>query len=237
MNRAIILAGGLGTRLRSVLPNIVKPMAPINGRPFLEYQMDYWIDQGIDEFIISVGYRKNDVMEYFGESYNGCRIKYAIEDQPLGTGGGLLQAINLVDQNESILVLNGDTFFEVDYIELKKYHDQKKSQWTFSLFRSYDVNRYMGIETDSNGAIRSLTSKKKELTSLVNGGVYLVNTNLFSTSRFKAGDKASLEDDLLSEFFSNNVRLFGIEFSGQFIDIGLPDDYNKASTILTMGGK
>jgi D-glycero-alpha-D-manno-heptose 1-phosphate guanylyltransferase len=218
MSTAIILAGGLGARLRSAVPDLAKPMAPINGKPFLEHQMDYWIAQGIDHFVLSVGYRKEDIIEHFGKLYKGCQIEYAMEEQPLGTGGGFLKAINLIDQNESVLVLNGDTFFEIDYDQLKRYHEQKGSQWTFSLFRANEAERYMGMDIGPDGDVLSLKSGTRELGCLANGGVYLVNPNVIAGTRFKSGDKASLEDDILSDLMAQHIRLYGIEFAGRFID-------------------
>ena len=108
---AIILAGGLGTRLREAVPNLPKPMVPIHNRPFLEHQMDYWIEQGITRFILSVGYLKDIIISHFGNSYKSVSIDYAIETSPLGTGGALLLAAK--NLNETFLVLNGDTFIEV----------------------------------------------------------------------------------------------------------------------------
>lgn len=112
MITAIILAGGMGTRLRSAVPDLPKPMAPIHERPFLEHQMDYWIGQGVSRFIVSVGYMKEVIMDHFGASYRATPLTYAIEEEPLGTGGGLLLAAQGL--SETFLVLNGDTFFEVD---------------------------------------------------------------------------------------------------------------------------
>ena len=106
---AIILAGGLGARLNNTVPNLPKPMAPINNRPFLEHQMDYWIGQGINRFILSVGYLKDLIIDHFGDKYKKASIEYAIEHKPLGTGGGLLLAAKNI--TEPFLVLNGDTFF------------------------------------------------------------------------------------------------------------------------------
>ena len=117
---AIILAGGLGTRLRKVAPKVPKPMAPINNRPFVEYQMDYWINQGITQFILSVGYLKDVIINHFGNSYKGISIEYVEESSPLGTGGGLLFAAK--NLHETFVVLNGDTFFEVNINSLYKFH-------------------------------------------------------------------------------------------------------------------
>lgn len=233
MNTAIILAGGLGTRLRVSVPDLPKPMAPINGRPFLEHQMDYWINQGIDHFILSVGYRKEDIISHFGDSYHGVSIDYAIEEIPLGTGGGLLMAIQHVHHDQPVLVLNGDTFFEVDLNTLKSFHQSKQSQWTFSLFRANEAGRYMGIDVKEDGVITSLKSGTGQLGRLANGGVYLLNPQVLKKAGFTPGDKVSLEDGILSALVDQEVHLYGCEFNGRFIDIGVPEDYVRASDMLS----
>ncbi|MPQ75461.1 nucleotidyltransferase family protein [Hydrogenovibrio sp. JE_KL2] len=228
---AIILAGGQGTRLRSVVSDVPKPMAPINNRPFLEYQMDYWINQGVEQFVISVGYKKEVIIDYFGENYKTAKIHYVVEDTPLGTGGGFLLAIK--DINESCLLLNGDTFFEVDLPHLEKFHNEHASDWTMSLFRTNESGRYMGLDVDDDdGKIVSLESGTDKVGRLANGGVYLCNPSFIKAIGQKFVGKVSLEDDLMPKFIEEKGRLFGEEFSGCFIDIGVPDDYYRASSIL-----
>ena len=130
---AIILAGGLGTRLKDVLPDLPKPMAPILGRPFLEYLMDYWIKQGVNHFILSVGYQKKVIMSHFSNEYHGASIEYSIENTPLGTGGALLKASQNI--SDLFLLLNGDTFIEVDLKQMIAFHFNKKSDWTLSIIK------------------------------------------------------------------------------------------------------
>jgi D-glycero-alpha-D-manno-heptose 1-phosphate guanylyltransferase len=227
---AIILAGGMGTRLRSAVPDLPKPMAPIDGRPFIEHQMDYWIGQGVDRFVVSVGYKKEVIMDHFGKSYRSTPLTYAIEDEPLGTGGGLLLAAQGL--SEPFLVVNGDTFFEVDLAKLLKFHSGHSSDWTFSLFRTSEVGRYMGIEVKFNGEIGSFTSDTGEQSRLANGGVYLVNPSLLANKAFIPGSKLSLEDDLLPAIVAKGYKVFGLEFSGTFIDIGIPQDYFRAAEVI-----
>ena len=121
MPSAVILAGGLGTRLRSAVPDLPKPMAPIGGRPFLEYQLDYWIVQGISRFVLSVGYRHEAIMQHLGTRYKGIELEYAIEKRPLGTGGGLLLAAEKASRGGPFLLLNGDTYFAADWKVLNAY--------------------------------------------------------------------------------------------------------------------
>lgn len=231
MTIAIILAGGMGTRLRSVVADVPKPMAPVNGRPFLEHQMDYWIKHGVTQFVISVGYMKEVIMDHFGVSYRNTPLTYALEEQPLGTGGGLLLAAKGL--SEPFLVLNGDTFFEVDLDKLRTFHAEKSSEWTFSLFKANESNRYMGMDVSHNGEIVSLESTKANLGHLANGGVYLINPTALEKLGFTLGHKLSLEDDLLSSFLKQGGKLFGIQFNGAFIDIGVPQDYYLASEVLS----
>ena len=230
ISTAIVLAGGLGTRLKGVLKGLPKPMAPIRDRPFLEYQMDFWIDQGISRFILSVGYLNQTISSHFGDSYRSAQIDYALENTPLGTGGGLLMASkNLA---EPFLLLNGDTFFEVDLNDLCLFHNEHNAEWTMSLFRSKDLDRYMGVDLEDNGEILSLQSGGNELTLLANGGVYLVNPSALKRLNYKPYTKSSLENDLLPKFISLGVGLYGFESSGKFIDIGVPEDYYRAQKIL-----
>ncbi len=230
MTTAIILAGGMGTRLRSAVPDLPKPMAPINGRPFLAHQMDYWIGQGVNRFVVSVGYMKEVIMDHFGPSYRSTPLTYAIEEKPLGTGGGLLLAAQGL--KEPFLVLNGDTFFEVDLDELLGFHAEHASEWTFSLFQTNEVGRYMGMDVKPDGEIVSLKSGMGEPGRLANGGVYLVNPSVLAKSKFVPGHKLSLEVDLLPAFAAQGGKLYGLEFPGSFIDIGVPQDYFRAAEIL-----
>ncbi len=230
MTTAIILAGGMGTRLRSAVPDLPKPMAPINGRPFLEHQMDYWIGQGVERFVVSVGYMKEVIMDHFGVSYRATPLTYVIEEEPLGTGGGLLLAAQGL--SESFIVLNGDTFFEVDFNELLKFHAEHASEWTFSLFRTNEVGRYMGMDLKADGEIVSLKLGTVEQWRLANGGVYLINPSVLAKMKLGQGQKLSLEDDLLPVFMTQGGKLYGLEFPGSFIDIGVPDDYFRAAEVL-----
>jgi D-glycero-alpha-D-manno-heptose 1-phosphate guanylyltransferase len=227
---AIVLAGGLGTRLRSVVPDLPKPMAPINGRPFLEYQLEYWIQQGVSRFVLSLGYRHESITAHFGTSYLGIPIEYSIEEKPLGTGGGLLLAMQRIADSE-FLLLNGDTFFEVDLKVLHQYHTCKNADWTFAMFRSTESGRYMGMGVAEDGRIAAL-SASGDVGQLVNGGVYYVNTGSLRLPYWKPGTKISLEEDILSAALDAGAHLFGLPCDGAFIDIGVPQDYFRATSVL-----
>lgn len=228
MTTAIVLAGGLGSRLRSVLTNRPKPMALIKGRPFLEYLMDYWIRQGIDKLIVTVGYQKSVIMEHFGKFYRSVPITYSIEDSLLGTGGALLVASRKL--TAPFLVLNGDTFFEVPFYKLKEFHDRNISGCSLALFRTGEDRRFGGVAMDQSNRIISFNASESLPGTLANGGVYFFDPSLMSRTRFVAGDMCSLEKEFIPELLANGVRVYGKEFYGRFIDIGVPNDLSKAET-------
>lgn len=232
MTTAIILAGGLGTRLRNTVPDLPKPMAPINGRPFLEHQLDYWIGQGVKRFVLSLGYRHQAISGHFGASYRGAALEYAIESSPLGTGGGLLLAAEKLCGEAAFLVLNGDTYFEVDLAALCNFHAGNRADWTFALFSSAEPGRYTGMEIAADGRIASLTAGAGSPGRLANGGVYLLNPQTLRSGGWKPGDKVSLEDDILPAALAAGRRLYGLECSGTFVDIGVPQDYSRAQCLL-----
>jgi D-glycero-alpha-D-manno-heptose 1-phosphate guanylyltransferase len=232
MTTAIILAGGLGTRLRSTVPDLPKPMAPINGRPFLEHQIDYWIAQGVGRFVLSVGYRHDVIIDYFGKRHNGADLEYVIESTPLGTGGGLLLAAEKIENDTPFLVLNGDTYFAVDLLTLMRFSQSNSADWSFSLFRTNEEGRYMGMDVSPQGEITSLKSGSGQPGRLANGGVYWVRSRAMLDGKFSPGDQASLEDDIFPTAMASGQRFFGMEFPGTFIDIGVPDDYRRAQTLL-----
>lgn len=229
---AIILAGGLGTRLRSVVADVPKPMAPINGRPFLELLMDYWIGQGITRFILSVGYQHATITEHFGSTYRRVHLSYAIEHERLGTGGGLLLAVQQLHGENAFVLLNGDTFFAVDLPALDSFARRSESGWALALFRAGEANRYMGITLDAEQHIVSLASQRGLPGCMANGGVYWVRTSSLASLPFRAGEAVSLEDTLLPTLLDSATTLSGFAADGTFIDIGIPDDYQRAAQLL-----
>ena len=227
---AVILAGGKGTRLNKVVSDVPKPMAPINNRPFLEYLMDYWIGQGISRFILSVGHLNEVITTHFRNNYRSAKIDYVYENNPLGTGGALMLASK--NLNQTFLLLNGDTFFEVGLNNLLSFHTKNSSECTMSLFRSNELERYMGVQLEENGEIFELKSKEKSVDLVVNGGVYLIEPSAINKLNLKSGVKISLENQLLPSLISLGGRLFGKEYSAKFIDIGIPEDYSRAHSFL-----
>ena len=225
MKSAVILAGGLGMRLRSAVNDLPKPMAPINGRPFLEHQIDYWIKQGISHFVLSVGYRHEMIIDHFGNRYKDAELEYVIERIPLGTGGGFLLASEKIGKNDPFVLLNGDTYFPVDLSTLCDFSIAQKADWCFSLLRNPDHDRYMGIETTGEGRVTQLQSLSSPL---INGGVYFIQPSFLQKLSFQADKPVSLENEILPSALKSGLGLFGLEFSAPFIDIGVPADYSRA---------
>ena len=232
MKTAIILAGGLGTRLRSVVSDVPKPMALVNGRPFLAYLMDYWIEQGISQFILSVGYLKEVIIEYFGDAYQGADIDYVVEETPLGTGGGVLLAAKNLAMDEYFILLNGDTFFNVDLNLLSACAVAGEADGCFSLFRATEPNRYGRIDCNEVGQITKLNFTKAESGDLANGGVYVLRRSALLEEQAEPGHKVSLEDEIFPLALAMGRRFYGVEFAGTFIDIGVPSDYQRAPNVL-----
>ena len=231
---AIILAGGLGTRLRSAVPSLPKPMAPIKGKPFLGYLFDYWLHQGIKHFVLSVGYKYEVIHERFGTKYKDADVSYAIENEPLGTGGGLLLSIKQLRSKEPFLLLNGDTFFAVNLNNLFKYHKNCRADMTLSLVEIKNNKRYSGVLLDKQGLVCSIDSPtESSKTSIANGGVYMIENDLFRKHLKRSLNKCSLEEELLPQLLIQKKRIAGFASNDSFIDIGIPHDYNLAANVLS----
>lgn len=223
----VILAGGLGTRLSSIVSDVPKPMAPVNGKPFLEYIL-LWLEKfDISNVFLSVGYKKEVIQDYFGDNFNGMPITYAVEDKPLGTGGGIINALQLTTSKD-VLIVNGDTYFPIDINDLASFHNQNNSAFTIALKQMVNFDRYGTVEIE-NTSIRKFNEKQYAEAGLINGGIYLVNRNFLMTRQFP--EVFSFEKEVL-ELEADKGTLSGKAFDNDFIDIGIPEDYYLASKIL-----
>lgn len=213
---AIILCGGLGTRLRSVISDVPKPMAPIKNKPFLAFVLEYLKKQNISRVVLAVSYKYEIIQEYFGNSYLGMQILYSIEREPLGTGRAIVKALKLVDQN-SVYILNGDTIFDINLNNLKL----DDSKICIALKHMNNFDRYGSVNIDKNHNITAFNEKKFTLDGFINGGIYLITKDIFDI--FNLQNKFSFE-----EFFQNNflaLKARACVFDDYFIDIGIPQDY------------
>jgi D-glycero-alpha-D-manno-heptose 1-phosphate guanylyltransferase len=224
IKEAIVLAGGLGTRLRSAVPDLPKCMAPVAGRPFIYYVINYYKRQGISKFIFCLGYKHEMIEKYLQESLSGLDYDVTIEEESLGTGGAIYQGA-LQSTGTDALVLNGDTFFDVDVRELSSFHKNKNADCTLCLKEMKNTDRYGVVESDKEGRITSFKEKNFYERSVINGGVYALNTEAFLSEKFP--EKFSFERDYLEKYYKEK-KMYGLKQNGYFIDIGIPEDYNKA---------
>lgn len=224
IREAIILAGGLGTRLREAVPDLPKCMAPVAGRPFLSYVVDALRMQGIHHFIFSLGYKAEAIEDYLKEHYPTLDYTLALEEEPLGTGGAIQLALQSARTNE-VLIANGDTLFKVDVQAMAGFLQAKDAECLLALKPMSHFDRYGVVELDREGRITSFREKQYYAEGLINGGIYLVNKQKFLIRAFP--DKFSFEKDYLEPFFSQGA-FYGLAQDGYFIDIGIPEDYNRA---------
>lgn len=225
MREAIILAGGLGTRLQSVVSDVPKCMAPINGVPFLKFILDDLQKQGITRFIFSLGYKSESIIDFVEEKYAHLEKEYVIEKEPLGTGGAIKASCKKVT-GKNVFVLNGDTLFAVNLKILGELHTIQQHACTLALKPMTDFSRYGAVETDNNNAVTAFHEKKFCAKGLINGGIYALDANLFLQEPLP--EKFSFEKDYL-EANTGNHKLYGIAFDSYFIDIGIPEDYERAN--------
>lgn len=220
---ALILAGGLGTRLQHLIPDLPKPMAPVAGKPFLYYLLRHLQNQGIQDVYLSVGYKAEKIQEYFHHHFHSVKIHYIKEPEPLGTGGAIAFALQQIP-SETILVLNGDTFLNVELSELIRTHQNEKM--TMALNFVQQSNRYGFVETHQN-YVRGF-SEKSEIpkNGWINAGVYLLNKS-FYLNHTPPQKIFSFEKDFLEKIYPCH-RIKTLPVHHYFIDIGIPQDYQQA---------
>lgn len=224
---AVILAGGLGSRLRSVVSDVPKPMAPVGGKPFLSHLMEWLIAQGIKKIILSVGYKSEMIERFYGDYWQGAELFYAKESEPIGTGGGLVNAIQKLSDPKALLVVNGDTFFPLDLKTMWKMHLEKKSEMTIAGFFSQATDRYSFFKVSRDTRI---VEKINSDNGFVSGGVYLLCDQLVKFLKSLDVSKLSFENELTPQLLSEKWRVFGHPSNAFFIDIGVPEDYEKAQS-------
>jgi D-glycero-alpha-D-manno-heptose 1-phosphate guanylyltransferase len=229
-HECIILAGGLGTRLKDAVPGLPKSMAPVAGKPFLQYLINYLLAQGVKRFVFSLGHMHELICTFLEENYSSLNYSIVIEPVPLGTGGAVRLASSKATQ-ENVLVLNGDTMFAVDVTGLLAYHTEHHCACTLSLKPMQDFDRYGVVELGMDNSIRSFEEKKQYQYGLINGGVYVLNVPGFMALPFP--DKFSFEKDYL-EVYHDSETMKGFIQDGYFIDIGIPEDYERAGRELEL---
>jgi len=224
---AIILAGGFGTRLKSVVANVPKPMAPINGRPFLEILLNMLIAKGFTRVILSVGYLSNQIVAYFGFKFNGLPIEYEIEEIPLGTGGAIKRAMRRC-LSDHVYIFNGDTFLDLEILAVEHRWNRNKKPIIVGREVS-DSSRYGGLDV-RKGCVMDFFEKGCFGSGLINAGCYVFPADLFEKCMLTP--PFSIENDYLAAEVSEQCFDCFIS-NGKFIDIGIPEDYARAQAELS----
>lgn len=221
----IILAGGLGTRLRSVVKDVPKCMAPIAGKPFLWYLLKYLARYDVSRVTLSVGYLREVIFEWIDEVKDAFPFEfdYAVEEEPLGTGGGIKLALSKA-KTADVVILNGDTLFDVDLNELMFQHKESQAEVTLALKPMKNFDRYGQVLT-SGSFISKFVEKKQCDEGDINGGVYVIKRGTKLLEGLPT--KFSFEKDVLEKNTFSRT-LVGFKHNGYFIDIGIPEDYNQA---------
>ena len=222
---AIILVGGLGTRLRPVVGDVPKPLAPIQDRPFLDYLLWFLWLNGIKKVILAAGHKNEHFIEKYREGFKDLDIRFSIEEKPLGTGGAVKKALGLAD-GENVLVLNGDTFFAVNLRALIDLHKKNATDITMAIKSVKESERYGSIVLDGTGKVISMREKGSHGEALISGGIYLIN---------KKNLNFDLEAFSFEEYLGvslNNLKIMGYRSDSFFIDIGIQDDYKKTQKLL-----
>lgn len=223
--KTIILAGGLGTRLKSVISNKPKPMAQICGKPFLEWQIELLKRFNLRDIILSVGYMRNEIKNYFGNGKKfAVDIEYAEEEEPLGTGGALKKAKSYVFREDKVIVMNGDTYLNMNLSDFLRFHDEKKGLATIALAKVDEPYRYGSVKIDNHCKVTEFIEKGGKSFASVNAGVYIFNLDIYRY--MPAKDNFSLEYDFFPMLLETK-RIFGYKTDCYFRDLGTPEDYEK----------
>jgi D-glycero-alpha-D-manno-heptose 1-phosphate guanylyltransferase len=229
--QAIVLAGGMGTRLRSVVADRPKVMAEIAGRPFLEHLLGRLSGQGVNRVVLAVGYLREMICSHFGSNFSGLRIDYSVEDSPLGTGGAVRQAL-LVAERAPCFVLNGDTWLDIDLAGMLDAHQTNASCVSMAVRALEDVGRFGALEV-RNGRVVDFVEKGRQGPGYINAGLYLMSPEVFDS--YDLPVHFSNETDFLMPQVAR-LHPLAFECSGDFIDIGLPADYQRALAMFARHG-
>lgn len=224
---AVILAGGLGTRIRSASVDLPKVMLPISGRPFLEHVLAALSARAFGRVILAVGYRRDQIRAYFGGSFAGMDLVYSEETEPRGTGGATRQALHRATSDD-VFVLNGDTFVEIDYPAMMEHHRRSGALVSMAVAAVHDLARFGAVAIESHRVI-AFREKGQVGPGLINAGAYVLRRSLLD--RFAADRTFSLETEFLVPEVAR-LRPHVWYATGRFIDIGVPEDYEAAAALL-----
>ena len=229
--QCIILAGGFGTRLKTAVSDRPKCLALINNyqTPFLELLINYLSLQGVTRFLFSLGFLHEQVLEYLTNNQKKLNYIYEIENTPLGTGGAIKNIFPKIE-DDNVLIVNADTFFDINLADFLFFHKNNQSKCTIALKRLNNYDRYGTVRIDNKSKIISFIEKQYTEIGFINAGLIFLNVDYFNS--FTLPTIFSFENDFLTKIINSN-NIFGYNSEGYFIDIGIPDDYVRAQTELS----
>lgn len=231
MIKTVILAGGLGLRLRPVVADRPKPLAEINGEPFLELQLRVLRRAGVRDVVLCVGHRADQIVAALGDGAAlGLTLEYAVEQQPLGTAGALKNAAATLRGERRFLLLNGDTFVDVDLAQLVARDAARGDLGTLCVWRAPDARGKGVVEIDGEERVSGFAEKAGSGPAWVNAGVYAFDARLLE--RIPGGRTVSLEHEIIPAALRAGERIHVQRVDGRLIDIGTPEDYARAQTML-----
>ena len=225
-----MLAGGFGTRLQSVVRDVPKPMAIVAGKPFLSHVLHFLRKNDVRKVVLAVGYKYHFIETYVMDNLKDIDmdVKFSIENEPLGTGGGIYQAFNQIS-GESAFVLNGDTFFDTPLQDLADVMNANAAEIVFALKKVANGARYGTVKLNENSSVADFSEKSLSDEVIINGGQYLMNKSIID--RFPLTGNFSIEKDVFQKELLQ-IKAFGKIYDGMFIDIGIPADFEKAQNML-----
>jgi len=226
--KAVLLVGGMGTRLRSVLPGTPKPLAVVGNKSFLDLLVRQLRFQGIRRLVMCTGYLSDQIEKAFGDGRDlNVAIEYAKEAQPLGTAGALKFAQQYLQDVPEFLVMNGDSFLEIDFSQLLKFHRRHGGVATMAVRQVENAGRYGTVQVDASSRVKGFAEKTGSMSpGLINAGVYVFSAAIF---QHLPDGPASLETEVFPR--SLDHRIYAIQQHGLFIDIGTPEDYARAQQL------
>lgn len=224
--QAIILAGGFGTRLQTVVKEVPKPLAPISGKPFLYWLITHLQKNGVDDFIFSLGYLHHLVEGFLQQEFPNLNYKCVVEKEPLGTGGAIKFCLQQTQEKE-VLIVNGDSFFNLDIVAFFQFYQSTKSDCSIALKPMKDFDRYGSVTIDEQNIIHQFNEKKYCVEGFINTGILIFNREIFLEKTSHLPQNFSYEKDFL-EPNMQSLKVTGYIAAEYFIDIGIPEDYYKA---------
>lgn len=224
----LILAGGLGTRLKGVIGSTPKPMASIAGKPFLWWLIKSLESASVHEVFLSVGYQKEIIKEYFGAHFNNIQLKYIEESEPLGTGGAIIRASSYIN-DEAFLVMNGDTFAACNLDHFVALNKNLAVDLGLALYEIENVSRYGAVICSPGDRVTGFQEKGATGPGLINAGTYYINKHVFEN--FDLTEKFSFETDFLQKNISD-LKIYGMNVVQNFIDIGIPEEYERSQDLI-----